>query len=84
MMSGTVFLSRAAILGSRLIQEQTGSLKEMVEQYMEITDIAIRDIVPKYIMHSLVHSLQVGRSFCTCEADPSTFSLNQPLGRFSL
>ena len=63
-MSGRVFLSRAAILGSRLIQEQTSSLKEMVEQYMEITDIAIRDIVPKYIMHSLVHALQVGSGCC--------------------
>ena len=47
-----------SILGSSLIQEQANTLKRMVGDYMEITDTAIRDLAPKYIMLSLVSALQ--------------------------
>ena len=46
------------ILGNSLIQEQTSSLKRMVEEYLRITDTTIRDLAPKYVMLSLVNGVQ--------------------------
>ena len=34
-------------------------LKGVIESYMKITDVTIRDLVPKYIMFSLVRATQV-------------------------
>ena len=47
-----------AILGNQLIQDQSSSLKQLVGEYIQITDITIQDITPKYIMHSLVNAMQ--------------------------
>ena len=46
------------ILGNQLIQDQSSSLKQLVGEYIQITDITIQDITPKYIMHSLVNAMQ--------------------------
>ena len=46
------------ILGNQLIQDQSNSLKRMVGRYLEIADITIQDMTPKYIMLSLVDALQ--------------------------
>eukprot|EP00092_Neocalanus_flemingeri_P034950 GFUD01038029.1.p1 GENE.GFUD01038029.1~~GFUD01038029.1.p1 ORF type:complete len:778 (-),score=179.11 GFUD01038029.1:280-2613(-) len=46
------------ILNDRGLQDQSKILKKMIENYMKITDTTIRDLVPKYIMFSLVSSTQ--------------------------
>ena len=46
------------ILNDRGLQDQSKMLKKMIENYMKITDTTIRDLVPKYIMFSLVSSTQ--------------------------
>jgi len=46
------------ILNDRGLQDQSKMLKRMIENYMKITDTTIRDLVPKYIMFSLVSSIQ--------------------------
>jgi len=50
----TMESTRSEVLGNHLIQEQTNSLKRMVNDYLNITDRTIRDMAPKYIMYSLV------------------------------
>jgi len=47
-----------AILGNQLIQDQSSSLKRLVGEYIEIIDITIQDITPKYVMFSLVNAMQ--------------------------
>ena len=42
------------ILSDRGLQDESQMLKKMIENYMKITDTAIRDLVPKYIMFALV------------------------------
>ena len=46
------------ILQEKELQEQTQILKCMIEDYMRITDKTIKDLVPKYIVLSLVRSTQ--------------------------
>ena len=50
--------TRVAIVDSRPIQDQSSVLKKMVNDYLNITDTTIRDMTPKYIMHSLVLALK--------------------------
>ena len=50
--------TRIAIIDSRPIQDQSSVLKKMVNDYLSITDTTIRDMTPKYIMHSLVLALK--------------------------
>ena len=67
-----------AILGNQLIQDQSNSLKRLVGEYIQITDITIQDITPKYVMHSLVNAMleyvredllgDLMRERCTMEA----------------
>ena len=67
-----------AILGNQLIQDQSNSLKRLVGEYIQITDITIQDITPKYVMHSLVNAMleyvredllgDLMRERCTVEA----------------
>ena len=66
------------ILGNQLIQDQSSSLKQLVGEYIQITDITIQDITPKYVMHSLVNAMleyvredllgDLMRERCTVEA----------------
>ena len=46
------------ILADSELQEQSKTMKQMIEDYMKITDKTIRDIVPKYIILSLVKATQ--------------------------
>jgi len=46
------------ILSDRGLQDQSRMLKKMIDNYMKITDTTIRDLVPKYIMFSLVSATQ--------------------------
>ena len=46
------------ILNDRELQDQSRIIKKMIEDYMKITDKTIRDIVPKYIVLSLVRATQ--------------------------
>lgn len=46
------------ILSDKTLQDQSKILKIMIENYMKITDKTIRDIVPKYIVLSLVKATQ--------------------------
>ena len=46
------------ILQDKELQEQTKMLKSMIENYMMITDKTIKDLVPKYIVLTLVRATQ--------------------------
>merc|ERR1711915_593189 len=57
----TLLLKKTAteeILSDRVLQDQSRMLKKMIDNYMKITDTTIRDLVPKYIMFSLVSATQ--------------------------
>ena len=46
------------ILQGKDLQDQTKMLKSMIEDYMRITDKTIKDLVPKYIVLTLVKTTQ--------------------------
>ena len=46
------------ILQEKELEDQTQMLKGMIEDYMRITDKTIKDLVPKYIVLSLVRTTQ--------------------------
>ena len=46
------------VLKDRELQDQSRIIKNMIEDYMKITDKTIRDLVPKYIVLSLVRATQ--------------------------
>ena len=47
------------ILKDKELQDQSKIIKKMIEDYMKITDKTIRDVVPKYIILSLVKATQI-------------------------
>ena len=75
------------ILNDRDLQDESRIIKKMIEDYMKITDKTIRDIVPKYIVLSLVRATQsyvkkdlvsdVLRDVCTEEAKKKLLQANQ-------
>ena len=75
------------ILNDRDLQDESRIIKKMIEDYMKITDKTIRDIVPKYIVLSLVRATQsyvkkdlvsdVLRDVCTEEAKKKLLKANQ-------
>lgn len=75
------------ILNDRELQDQSRIIKNMIEDYMKITDKTIRDLVPKYIVLSLVRATQsyvkkdlvsdVLKDVCTEEAKRKLLQANQ-------
>lgn len=46
------------ILNDKDLQDQSRIIKTTIEDYMKITDKTIRDLVPKYIVLSLIRATQ--------------------------
>ena len=75
------------ILNDKDLQDQSRIIKNMIEDYMKITDKTIRDLVPKYIVLSLVRATQnyvkkdlvsdVLKDVCTEEAKKKLLQANQ-------